>query len=515
MKSNIQNNRGLILSVLACLLLLALLLARTIFPELIWVSVFFGVLLVADLAALIKENRRALTSRQAAYGLNSVVTILLVLGILGVLNFLAVRYPFKTDLTKNKVNTLSDQTVKLVKGLQRPVKAAIFVKMPQKEQYRPLLDNYRALNPKFEVEFVDPDREPTRAKQAGVKKYGTLLLTVGTRDTKIEEPTEEKLTNALIKLTKDKSPQFCAITGHGEKSFSSSDAEGYESVRKALGNQAYEMKDIALAQEGKVPDTCDAIAIMGPTKAFFPQEVKALRDYLDNGGRALIALDVNLQGGEYSPEIVAILETWGIKPEVAVVIDPLSKMLGVDASVPIVATFSKENPITKDFQANCYFPFARPVPAIAKAPEGITVQWMGQTTPKSWSEGNLKQLSSGEARFDNDSDRPGPVVVATSAQGKQKDSKASKNTRLVVFGSSHFATNNYARFGGNMDLFLNSASWLMEDESLISIRAKEEGPGKVELSQKSGLFIFWLTVVIIPLLVSIAGVVIWVLRKRL
>jgi hypothetical protein len=55
----------------------------------------------------------------------------------------------------------------------------------------------------------------------------------------------------------------------------------------------------------------------------------------------------------------------------------------------------------------------------------------------------------------------------------------------------------------------------MEDESLIAIRAKEEGPGKVELSQKSGTFIFLLTVILIPLAVAVSGLVIWIVRRRL
>ncbi|MGK5087998.1 ABC transporter, partial [Bdellovibrionota bacterium FG-2] len=80
---------------------------------------------------------------------------------------------------------------------------------------------------------------------------------------------------------------------------------------------------------------------------------------------------------------------------------------------------------------------------------------------------------------------------------------------------SQFATNNYSRFGGNLDLLLNSVSWVMEDESLISIRAKEDEAGKVELSQKQGTVIFLLTVIIIPLLVAAGGIAIWAWRRRM
>ncbi len=497
------------------ILLLALLFARAIYPEWPGITIILVVLLMGTLGALIAQNQKALKSRSAAYGLNSIITILLVLSITGVLNFLTSRYPLKLDLTKNKVHTLSDQTVKTVKGLKKQVKATFFAKLQQKEQFRPLLESYKGLNPQFEIEYVDPDREPTRAKQSGIKKYGTLELAIGTRENKIEDLSEEKITNALIKLLKEKSPTLCSTLGHGEKSFSSQESEGYQTVKKALTDQSYEVKEINVLQEGKIPEVCDAIAILGPTKAFFAPEIEALKTYLDNGGRGIIAVDLNIKGGEFAPELLSLLKPWHVKANNALIVDPLSRMLGVDSSVAILATFSKENAITRDFQANCAFPFTRPLEVIPNPPQDLKVQWIAQTTPKAWGVTDMKEIAKGEVKFTAGKDLPGPLTAAISVEGKQKDSKAPRNTRLVVFGTSFFATNNFSRYAGNADFFLNSISWTMEDESLISIRAKEEGPGKVELSQKSGAFIFLLTVIVVPLLIAVAGLVIWIFRRRL
>lgn len=496
-------------------LLLALLMALAVYPELIWLTVGISVPLVILLGFLIKENQAALRSRGAAYGLNSFVTVLLVFGIVGILNFLSARYPLKADWTKNKLHTLSDQTEKVMKGLQKDVKAVLFAKPEGTEKFRPLMDNYKALSTRFEVEYVDPDRQPLRAKDAGIKKYNTLQIKIGTRDQKIEEPTEEKLTNTLIKLLKEKTPTLCATTGHGEKNFSGNDAEGYELIKKSLTNQSYELKEINLIQETKVPEACDAIAIMGPTKSFFDPELKAVKDYLNNGGRAVIALDINFKGGEYAPEFLPLLESWNVKAPWSIIIDPVSKLLGVEAVVSIVANYSKEHAITREFQANSFFPFARPLSVVPGAPAGLSVQWIGQTTPKSWAVSDAKQIASGQIQLTEGADNKGPFNVAIAVDGKQKDSKATRNTRMVIFGSSTFANNNYSRFGGNIDLFMNSISWIMEDESLISIRTKEDGAGKVELSQKEGRTIFLLTVIIIPLLIAVGGVVNWVRRKKL
>lgn len=515
MKSNKakSSKKGAILWVLTAVFSIGLVFSLVIFPELIWVNVGLALPLLYALFELARFNRSALQSRSAAYGLNSAVTILLVIGIVGVLNFLSARYPYKIDLTQNKLHTLSDQTVKLIKGLTKPVKAVLYAKLQQREQSRALLDNYKGLNPKFEVEYVDPDKEPTRTKQAGIKKAGTLQLIVGPRDSKVEEPNEEKLTNALIKLLKEKSPTACAVTGHGEKSFSSQEAEGYENAKKALADQAYEVKDINLVQENKVPETCDALMIIGPSKAFFPQEVKVLTDYLDGGGRMLIALDVNVKGPEFAQELNPLLEGWHLKVTHSIIVDPLSRMFGTEAAVPMIPTFAKDHAITRE-QMRSFFPITRPIEVAPGAPTGLNVQWLAQTTEAAWGIMDLKSLQ-GEVRFQEGRDKKGPLNVAVAVDGKKKDSKTTKNTRITAFGTSLFATNHYMRYGGNLDFFLNSVSWLIEDESMISIRAKEEGAGRVELTSRSGKFIFLLTVFAIPALTALGGIVFWAIRRRL
>ncbi|NDD91467.1 hypothetical protein EBZ37_05220, partial [bacterium] len=244
--------------------------------------------------------------RLVAFGTHSLMTTLLVISILGVINFLGYKNPKKFDLTKDKLHTLSEQTRKVVSELKTPVKFNYFDKLDRAERNRMVLDNYRLLNPsKIQVEIIDPNREPFRAKQAEIKSMGTLQLLSGNRDNRVTEITEEKITNALIKLSKENSPELCVITGHGEKSFSATDSEGFDLVRKGLVSQAYQVRDLNLLTEGKIPTTCSALAIWGGSTAWFPQELAFLKKYLDEGGRALVAIDVDLRGNDPLAELQA------------------------------------------------------------------------------------------------------------------------------------------------------------------------------------------------------------------
>jgi ABC-type uncharacterized transport system involved in gliding motility auxiliary subunit len=100
-------------------------------------------------------------------------------------------------------------------------------------------------------------------------------------------------------------------------------------------------------------------------------------------------------------------------------------------------------------------------------------------------------------------------------EGKLKDSKAEKKSRIVVFGSASFASNNFSRFGLNLDFFANAVSWILEDENVISVRKAQDEPSKLELTSRMAGLIGLLTMLILPLVVVGGGIVFWVIRRRL
>jgi len=453
-------------------------------------------------------------SRKLSFGVNSVFIVLVVVSIVGLLNFLGKQYPKRLDLTKNKLHTFSDQTLKVMQGLKAPVEATLYGDFGSREKYRPIFENYKKASNQFKYETVDPNKEPTRAKAAGIKKMDTLVLTYQGKTSRIEEVTEEKVTNELIKLTKEGKSTVCAVIGHGEASFSDNSATGFSVAKKGLEDQSYQIRELTLSQEAKIPADCSAIVMMGANKALFPNEVKVIEEYLNTGGRLVVGIDASLSGQDQNKELKKILEGHGVSTQSALIVDPVSKMIGVDATVPIIPTFNKDTALGKDFQGQAYLPFSRPLQLINPAPEGLKTNWVAKTTPNAFGETDFAALSKGTAKKDA-SDPSGPLTTMVQVNGKRKDSKAERETRLVVFGSGQFANNQFSRFGANVDLLLNAISWVLEDESMISIRAKEDEGSTLELSQTQGILIFWTCVVLAPLLISIFGIVIWIRRKKL
>jgi ABC-type uncharacterized transport system involved in gliding motility auxiliary subunit len=82
-------------------------------------------------------------------------------------------------------------------------------------------------------------------------------------------------------------------------------------------------------------------------------------------------------------------------------------------------------------------------------------------------------------------------------------------------GNGAWIANNFLRFNGNRDLFLNMMNWLSADEDLISIRPKEPADQAVNV-QKLGQSIqriFLASIVFLPLIVIASGVAVWWRRR--
>jgi ABC-type uncharacterized transport system involved in gliding motility auxiliary subunit len=449
-----------------------------------------------------------------SFGSRSLVTALLVVSIVGILNFIGARNEFQFDLTKDKLNSLSDQTRKVVRELKTPIRAVYFAKLAAKEQVRPFLESYRTLNPaQFTIEYVDPDKQPSRAKQAGISRTGTLQLIAGTsseigaREIKVEELTEEKVTNALLKILKSKALEICVLTGHNEKSFNSQEADGFMGMKTALNDQSYEVKEVDLVAQGKLPEACGMVAIWGPNKAFFPQELKILSEYLKSGGRLLVGLDMSFGGTDAAPEINKVLSPWGIQFDRALLIDPSIRALELDASVLLVNQFSREHPVTKDFTSAVALPFSRPVVPVPEKGSTLKLEKILSTSSKAWAESSLKELSTGAVQYTAGQDTIGVLHPGILVQ--------TPSTRIAAFGSASFANNSYSRMLNNSDLFLNAVAWVLEDESTIAIRPKEKVAGKIELTSKQGIFVFLLTVIGLPLAVASGGIGFWAYRRKL
>jgi len=481
----------------------------------IFVNGLFGLFaVIAYISAGLENLRGMLTQRSTRYGANALFASLLFLGVLGLLNYISTRHHHRFDLTEQGVFSLSPQSVSVVKNLKDDLQIQAFVEGGLNPELRDLLENYHYQSPKIKFELIDPDRQPEAAEKYHITTYNTVRFEYGKESTTISQPTEENITNAIVKVTRPNRKTVCFIEGHGEPDIDDvQNAHALSSVKQALANENYEVKKVLLASMANVPEDCSVVVVAGPQKPYLASELTALGTYLDGGGRALMLLPPR-NGGEFQP----LLSKWGVKLGNDVVVDQMIRLFQGPALglAPLVNTYAAHE-ITRDFKQRTVFPMTRSVHADAAGKKGLQATELVKTSASSWGETDLDALfQRSEASFDAATDTKGPVPIAvvTNADLKQMGSDKQGTTRLAVYGSVEFATNR--ELDGtyyNRDLLLNTVDWLAGQADLLSIRPRAIRASRVQFTAEQGTVIFYLSVLLVPEILLIAGIAVWWRRE--
>ena len=232
-----------------------------------------------------------LKSRQAKYGAYAGAYILVILAVLGALNFLANRYSKSYDSTSNKQFSLSDQTKNVVAKLDAPMQITVFAQEPEFQRYHDKLNEYQYSSKQVTTDYVDPDKKPAIAKQNQIQQYGTIVINYKGRTERVTSDNEQDVTNAIIKVVSGQQRKVYFTQGHGEKDKDGSEREGYNAIAGAMGRENYALEKLVLAQQGAVPDDASVVIVAGPKIDFFPNEIEALKKYLDKQGKLLLLID--------------------------------------------------------------------------------------------------------------------------------------------------------------------------------------------------------------------------------
>lgn len=481
----------------------------------IFVNGLFGLFsVIAYLSAGLENLRGMVSERSTKYGINALFVSAVFLAVVGLLNYISTRHPHRFDLTEQGVFSLSPQSVSVVKNLQEELQIQAFVEGGVSPELRDLLSNYQYNSPKVKFELIDPDRQPELAEKYHVTAYNTVRFEYGKESTTISKPTEEAITNAIIKVSRSIRKTVCFVEGHGEPDIDDAqNAHALSSVKEALGNENCEVKKVLLASVDKVPDDCSVVAVAGPQKPYLESELNALGTYLDGGGRVLMMLPPRT-GNEFQP----LLSKWGVKLGNDVVVDQVVRLFQGPALglAPLVNTYATHE-ITRDFKQRTVFPMTRSVHADAAGKKGLQVTELVKTSPQSWGETDLDALfQRSEASLDANVDTKGPVPIAvvTNADLKQMGTGKEGTARLVVYGSVEFASNR--EVDGtyyNRDLVLNSIDWLAGQADLLSIRPRSVRSSRVQFTADQGTVIFYLSVLLIPEILLIVGIAVWWRRE--
>jgi ABC-type uncharacterized transport system involved in gliding motility auxiliary subunit len=328
----------------------------------------------------------------------------------------------------------------------------------------------------------------------------------------VDDLSEEKITNAIIKITREEEKVIYFLQGHGERDIDDDTAEGYSLARQEVENQTYRAQSYNLAQQNRLPEDATVIVSAGPRMDFLATEVALLKEFLEEGGKLLLLVDPQTEFG-----MGEFLAAYGLALGHKVVIDAsgIGQLFGLGAAAPLVSEFG-DHPMTQELSGvMTFFPMAQNV-TTSSSPLDYRTQGLLTTSPRSWAE---SQLEEGEAAFDEGQDTQGPLQLAAVATLRVEDLSDSDEetpeleSRVVLMGDADFASNGYFDSASNGDLFLMAVGWLSEEADLLAIRPKDPENRRINVTLGQSRMIFWASVVLLPLMTLVLGAAVWMRRK--
>ena len=495
------------------------------------------------------EQERLLASRR----MHSLIGAMLVTLIVFEVNYLSYRHFERFDWTQDARFTLSERTEEVLRGLEADVRIVLLLSdaEPNFEDVRELVDRYRSKTTRVQVEYVDPDKDPGAARRAaelydielGVASTGESFADVAavvvsgserwkiTRDDlfeidfdqfdetegpKVDVKAERALTGAIVQVTEGEATKICLTSGRGEWSLSGE--RSLYVLREELERENLAVEDLPGVGMREVPESCDAVFVLGPQRAFAPDEARVLIDWVKTGGNVLLALDpiltrdaVEPTGFEDAAEDLGVL----IDRTVLLEMDSRYVLRGDPTDLIRVLNFGEHETtgplrMTGGGVAMALLRSVRPT-------EGSTATPLLFSSEAAYAETDIGGLIADRDVEPDPDDLSGPISLAVAVEALTPGTEpGARPGRLVVVGDSDWLEPTFLvepQFG-NLDLLMSITGFATQRDALISIPPHRSNLQAVVMSEADvsgvALRIFGL----LPLAIVLLGVAVWWSRRQ-
>jgi len=479
-----------------------------------------------------------------------------------VVNILGARHYTRWDWTKSGRWTLSPSTNETLRGLEQAVEVWAITGPgdPLELSLRQLLSSYQALSSRFEVHWVDPDRDTVElldlqrrfGLEAGRAENGRIatdaivvvssadkhwfltpqdLFETSADDVHVKPREERALTQAIRNVLGGDKAKLCFTTGHGELSLDAGkdEREWLGGIRDLLEKSNYELASIeATDPRAREPFAgCTVAVIAGARAPFAPSESSQLRSWLLDGGSLFAAvgpIESQTETGMSPASLDAALAPFGIALD-----DDLVHEVEPTTTIP-------------DTHGEGFLVTARPHPVTASLvpggsdehPPRVTV-FFSRSLRHVWPPGAAAAsdlLVTSDAAFAKRSivgasswtdvppreasDPRGPFVLAMASE-RPRSSGTAHGSRVVVVGTRFvLAEDNWRqpRPLHGAAFFVDSAlSWLAARPEVVDVPEKPEVAAGIRISQEGRAEVQRYVLVLMPLATLLLGVAVWAWRR--
>lgn len=456
----------------------------------------------------------------------SAIAAVIVIVIAVVANLIVGSLPATTtqiDMTTDSLYALSDQTKRIAASLDRDVTLYLLASSGNEDAtISRFLNRYAALSNHIKVENIDPNLQPTFLKgydletarlyqNSVIVDSGGRYRLVGYDEIFVTDYSmdyysysynatttfagENAITNAIHYVTSDHLPKVYVLGGHGEEELSGD-------ITSMIKQDNMEYETLSLLSLDAVPEDAAAVLINAPASDLGDDETEALIAYLQGGGSVVLLTDY-IEEGKMT-NLLRVTQSMGLTVQNGIVIEG-DRNMRVSRYPHYLLPDMTSHEITDALISGGYYiltPVAQPIAETEGS--GADITWLLTTSDSAYAKLAALDTKTTE-KEDGDTDGPFHVGAVSEKDGK-----------LIWFSSADMLNGNVDRTvaGGNSNLLLNALNWMGGQEESISIRAKSVDEETLTVPASSASFWSVVMIGVIPAVLIIAGIIIYVRRKR-
>lgn len=479
--------------------------------------------------------------------LNLLAQSVLFLTLFAGLNYLAVHYAWRFDLTQNQSRSLSAETRAYLKNLDKPVR--VVVTLTENNSDEDVAQAYRDVSGllreyvfatagnehgRISVEFLDVFQRRRDAEALGITDPNSILVICEGRPRKIPLDQlydvkdevkqgfrgEQALTAAILDVSSPTKKKIYFLTGHGEMALDDASAErGLSGLEAELKARNFAVDSVDLAQLGKIPEDAAVIVIAGPQGRFDRAEQELLRQYLSNRAGRVLAL---ISPG-YPTGLDDLFFDWGILVDDVLIYDRSNA--GQSETGDLILPALANHELTKsllDYKIPLRFGPSRSVrPDPGRTLDNnLQVSELVATSEQAWGEVNYRQRI--VPVFDRGVDIAGSprltVVTASERRAARKianiDSFSIPSGRVVAYGSADWIANGRLGVIGNLSFFMSAINWTTGRDIELNVPARPIPKFQLSLTAQQIQRLRFSLLFVLPGIAALLGAVVYWTRRN-
>ena len=471
--------------------------------------------------------------------ISTIVVIAAVIAVNYFVDYIADRYVLEIDMTKESEYEISDETVQLLDTLEEPITITVlcdetdYANDSDLRRLPKVLQRYEQLSHgSVTVKYINAVNNPAifaQYDQLGDLSTGDIIVESSKRyksmspydlleyqsssssstsssssDTKYLTGlrAEQRLTSAILYVIANKVPKAAYTIGHQE-------SEEHETLDTLLTSANYDVTTLSLMQEGQVPDDIDMLIISQPQGDFTSEEIDALEEFMNNGGKMIVSFASN------TPNLTNLeeyFEEWGVAYEDKMVYDNERCFAGTNFYLmPNVNTVEG---LTDNLDSKSYviIPGARPITTLWDQDNWRGTQVLMSTSNNSYA----KDLSSETTSYEQTSDdATGPFNVGVLAYQNSMHNLDSTYSYALFLNAGFLSDSTLDNTAFlNKDYVMAALNFMSDDTEAVSIASKDLTSSTLAVPGSAKSVLFYLLIIIIPGVCLAAGIAVWARRRH-